>query len=205
MAKRRAKLGYSIKKITKKEAAEILLSFHYLTSLSRGFRSGYNYGLFKEDVLIGVVIFTGFSVPELVKGMFNLNRTDQQGFFELSRLCIHPNIQSFEHNIASWFVARAIRLLRRATKVRAILSYADSAYHKGTVYQACNFLYYGLTAKKTDFWFKQEDGTYKKHSRGPVKGRNGEWRPRTRKHRYLMVFDKSLQINWKQQKYIKGD
>lgn len=136
MAKRRAKLGYFIKTITKKEAGEILLPFHYL---SRDFRSGHNYGLFKEDMLVGVIIFTGFSVPELVKGMFDLNRTDQQGFFELSRLCIHPDIQSSEHNIASWFVARAIRLLKKATKVRAILSYADSAYHSGTVYQACNF------------------------------------------------------------------
>jgi len=201
MTKRRAKPSYAIKIITKKEASEILLLFHYLTSLSRGFRSGYNYGLFKEDSLVGVIIFTGFSVPELAKSMFNLARTDQEGFFELSRLCVHPKIQASEHNIASWFVAHAIRLLRKTTKVRAILSYADSAYHRGTVYQACNFLYYGLTAKKTDFWFKQKDGTYKKHSRGPVKGRDGEWRPRTRKHRYLFVFDKSLSINWKQQNY----
>ena len=201
MTKRRAKPKYFIKTITKKEANEILLPFHYLTSLSRGFRSGYNYGLFKEGILVGVIIFTGFPVPELVKGIFDLGRTDQHGFFELSRLCIHPDIQSSEHNIASWFVARAVRLLRKATEVRAILSYADSAYHRGTVYQASNFLYYGLTAKKTDFWFKQADGTYRKHSRGPVKGRNGEWRSRTRKHRYLLVFDKSLRINWQQQDY----
>ena len=202
MSKRRPKLGYFIKTITKAEASEILFSFHYLSSVSKSFKSGYNYGLFKNSVLVGVIIFTGLPVPELVKGMFGLERTNQEGFFELSRLCVHPDIQILEHNIASWFVARATRLLRRVTKVRAILSYADSAYHVGTVYQACNFLYYGLTAKKSDFWFKQKDGSYKKHARGSVKGKSGEWRPRTRKHRYLLVFDKSLKVRWKREDYL---
>jgi len=202
VSKRRVKKDYFVQTITKKEASKILLPFHYLSSISKAFKSGYNYGLFKNNVLVGVVIFTGFPVPELVKGMFGLERTNQKGFFELSRLCVHPDIQSSEHNIASWFVARAIRALRKTTQVRAILSYADSAYHIGTVYQACNFFYYGLTAKKTDFWFRQADGTYKKHSRGPVKDRDGEWRPRTRKHRYLLVFDRSLEIKWQRKDYV---
>ena len=57
----------------------------------------------------------------------------------------------------------------------------------GIIYRSCNFKYYGLTDSKKDFYFA--DGT--KHSRGSVKGVDGEWRDRTRKHRYLMVFDKN--------------
>jgi len=51
----------------------------------------------------------------------------------------------------------------------------------------------------------QEDGTYIKHQRGKIKGLIGEHRPRTRKHRYLIIFDKYLKCLWKQEPYPKGD
>ena len=145
---------------------------------------------------MGVIIFTGFPVPELAKGMLGLDRTEQQGLFELSRLCLEPTVQADEHNLASWFVSKSIRQLKKDTEVKVILSYADSAFHEGIVYRACNFSYYGLSAPKKDFWIEQKDGTYKKHSRGKTRGVKGEWRWRSQKHRYLMVFDKKLTILW---------
>ena len=193
----------NITQITKEEAKSILSHFHYLKDISRGFKSGYNYGLFIDNELKGVVIFTGFPVPELAVGLFGLDRKDQQGLFELSRLCLHPSLQQENKNVASQFVSRAIKQLRKDTKVRAILSYADSQFHVGTVYQACNFKYYGLSEAKKDFYIKKEDGSFIKHSRGKVKGLEGEWRDRTRKHRYLLTFDKSLNILWKEEKYPK--
>jgi hypothetical protein len=191
-----AKTNYQIKEVSKKEAGTILLKYHYLKDISNGFKSGYNYGLFKNDVILGVIIFTGFPVPELAKGMLWLERNQQEGLFELSRLCLEPEIQKEEHNLASWFVSRAIRQLRKDTRVKVILSYADADFHNGTVYKACNFDYYGLSAPKKDFWIEQPDGTHKKHSRGKTKGIKGEWRPRSRKHRYLIVFDKKLNVRW---------
>lgn len=191
-----AKTDYKIKEVSKKEAGTILLKYHYLKDISKGFKSGYNYGIFKDNILLGVIIFTGFPVPELSKGMLGLERNQQEGLFELSRLCIEPEIQKEEHNLASWFVSRAIRQLRKDTQVKVILSYADADFHNGTVYKACNFDYYGLSAPKKDFWIEQPDGTYKKHSRGKTKGVKGEWRPRSRKHRYLIVFDKKLNVRW---------
>jgi len=190
------KSDYTLREVTKKECASLLYKYHYLSNISRGFKSGVNIGLFLGDELVGVCIFTGFPVPELSKGMFGLDRADQEGFWELSRLVLAPSVQENEHNLASWFVSRSIRHLRKNYNVRAILSYADDDYHKGIVYRACNFKYYGLTAPKKDFWILQEDGTYKKHSRGKVKGLEGEWRNRSRKHRYVMVFDKSLDMKW---------
>lgn len=193
------KLQFSIKLITKDECAEILIKYHYLSRISRSFKSGYNFGLFKDNILVGCCIFTGFPVPELSKGMLGLERDDQAGLFELSRLCLDPVVQYTEHNIASWFVSRAIRQFRKETNVRVILSYADSEFHSGTVYKACNFVYYGLTDAKPDFWIKQSDGSFKKHSRGKTKGLEGEWRPRSQKHRYAMVFDKTLKVKWEKQ------
>jgi len=194
------KSDYYIDRITKKQAEELLLTYHYLKDFSKGYRSGYNYGLFKKNdfsplnigPLLGTIIFTGLPVPEIAQGAFGLERNEQEGLFELSRLCIHPEIQGTEHNITSWFVSRAIRQLRKDTEVKAIISYADSDFHSGTVYRACNFKYCGLSDPKKDFYYA--DGT--KHSRGKVKGAAGEWKERSRKHRYVMMFDKSLELLW---------
>ena len=150
--------------------------------------------------LVGVLPFVfllGLPVPEIAKGAFGLERNQQDGLFELSRLCVDPNLQKEEYNITSWFVSRCIRRFRKDANVRAIISYADSAHHTGIIYRACNFDYFGLTDQKKDFYFS--DGT--KHSRGSVKGEDGEWRDRTRKHRYMMVFDNTLPVLWKKEKY----
>ena len=194
------KSDYYIDRITKKQADELILKYHYLKDISKGYKSGRNYGLFKKNdfcplnigQLLGAVIFTGLPVPEIAQGAFGLERNEQEGLFELSRLCIHPDTQSAEHNITSWFVSRAIRQLRKDTEVKAIISYADSDFHNGTIYRACNFKYCGLTDPKKDFYYA--DGT--KHSRGKIKGASGEWKDRSRKHRYVMIFDKNLELLW---------
>ncbi len=194
------KSDYTIERVSKSEAAELLLRFHYLKDFSKDFKSGYNYGLYKNNDFCplniggikGICIFTGLPVPEIAQGAFGLERNEQQGLFELSRLCIEPSTQSREYNITSWFVSRAIRQLRKDAEVKAIISYADSDYHSGTIYRACNFKYAGLTDPKKDFYYS--DGT--KHSRGKVKGAEGEWKDRSRKHRYVMMFDKSLELKW---------
>jgi hypothetical protein len=195
------KTDYYIDKVNKREAEKLLLEYHYLKDISKDFKSGYNYGLYKKNDfsplniggIQGVCIFTGLPVPEIAKGAFGLERHEQNGLYELSRLCIHPNTQQTEYNITSWFVSKAIKRFRKEAEVKAIISYADSDHHSGTIYRACNFKYCGLSDAKKDFYFA--DGT--KHSRGSVKGRDGEWRDRSRKHRYVMVFDKNLNLLWK--------
>ena len=195
------KTDYYIDKVNKREAEKLLLEYHYLKDISKDFKSGYNYGLYKNNDfsplniggIQGVCIFTGLPVPEIAKGAFGLERHEQNGLYELSRLCIHPDTQQVEYNITSWFVSKAIKRFRKEAEVKAIISYADSDHHSGTIYRACNFKYCGLSDAKKDFYFA--DGT--KHSRGSVKGRDGEWRDRSRKHRYVMVFDKNLNLLWK--------
>ena len=195
------KSDFIIDPIGKKDAEGLLLEYHYLKDHSKGFKSGYNYGLFRDEPIssegaLGVCIFTGLPVPELAQSAFGLQRDQQDGLFELSRLCLHPSIQRSEKNMATWFVSRCLRRLRQTTMVRAVLSYADADYHEGTIYRAANFDYYGLTDPKKDFWIKQEDGSFVKHSRGKMSGLDGEWRERSRKHRFLMVYDKTLDVLW---------
>jgi len=201
------KSDFYIDKVSKEEIKELLYTYHYLKDESKDFKSGFNYGLFRSSVsdilrvggCLGTCIFTGLPVPEIAVGAFGLERNQQEGIYELSRLCIHPDIQKEEYNITSWFVSRCIKRFRKDATVRAILSYADNNYHSGIIYRACNFKYYGLTAPKKDFYYS--DGT--KHSRGKIKGSEGEWRERSRKHRYLIVFDRNLKdkLTWEEVKW----
>ena len=190
------KSEYDIRIITKSIAEPLLTKYHYLSNISKSFKSGVNYGLFKGEKLVGVCIFTGFPVPELYVGMLNLPRNTKGGFYELSRLCLAPIEQNSEHNLASWFVARCIKKLRTTYDVRVILSYADSDFHEGIVYKALGFKYYGKSTQKKDFFKLKDDDTYEKVSRGSIKGLDGEWRKRTQKHRYVKIYDKTLNIKW---------
>jgi hypothetical protein len=199
------KSDFYIDRVSKEEIKDLLYTHHYLKDESKDFKSGFNYGLFKSTFecplniggCLGTCIFTGLPVPEIAVGAFGLERNQQQGIYELSRLCIRPDIQKEEYNITSWFLSRCIRRFRKDATVRAILSYADANHHTGIIYRACNFQYYGLTDPKKDFYYA--DGT--KHSRGSIRGADGEWRDRSRKHRYLMVFEKGLKPLWKEEKY----
>jgi hypothetical protein len=199
------KSDFYIDRVGKEEIKDLLYTHHYLKDESKDFKSGFNYGLFRSTFecplniggCLGTCVFTGLPVPEIAVGAFGLERNQQQGIYELSRLCIHPDIQKEEYNITSWFLSRCIRRFRKDATVRAILSYADANHHTGIIYRACNFQYYGLTDPKKDFYYA--DGT--KHSRGSIRGADGEWRDRSRKHRYLMVFEKGLKPLWKQEKY----
>lgn len=193
---------YSIEKVSKAECESILQKHHYLGQQGYSFRSGKNYGLFKGDTLIGVAVFHGVSAWETVKGAFGLENKEQKDFWELGRLAIDPehNVQ----NLGSWFVSRCIKLLRAEVNVRAIISYADADFHTGYIYQALGFKYCGLTAPKKDFWVKQDDDTYKRAARGASKRNSiGEWRPRSRKHKYVLVYDKNLSLKWKEEPYPK--
>lgn len=194
-----SKSQYYIERVDKNTIKNLLYTHHYLKDESKDFRSGWNYGLFKKNEFsdfllvgdcLGACVFNNLTSPLFAKGAFGLD--DQSGLYELTRLCIDPNLQKEEHNITSWFLSRCIRQFKKDSDVKAILSYADNNHHKGTIYRACNFTYYGLTNKKTDFFEKMPDGSFSKVSRGRVKDREGEWRPRSQKHRFLMIFDKKL-------------
>ena len=82
------KSDYYIDRVSKSEAAELLLRFHYLKDISKTFKSGYNYGLYKNNDFCplniggiqGVCIFTGLPVPEIAKGAFGLERHEQMDY-----------------------------------------------------------------------------------------------------------------------------
>lgn len=191
--------NYEIKRVEKANCTEFLNNYHYLAQQGCSYRFGIAYGLFLEDKLVGVAVFHGVSAKETVKGCFGLDGSDQSGFWELGRFALDDNHHG--GNFGSWFLSRCIKQLRKDTKVRALISYADTDFHNGGLYMAVNFKYYGLTAPKKDFYVKQADGSFKKQTRGSTKGVDGEWRPRSRKHRFLLTYDKTLSVKWKEENY----
>ena len=194
---------YCIQKISKYTAKKLLDQYHYLHE-SGDFRSGINFGLFEIEtkLLVGVCVFHTVSAKGIAKGCFSVNSFKLEGFMELGRLCINPH--KHQKNITSFFLSGSIKLLRKLQNVIALLTYADSEHHNGYIYQACNFKYYGLTAPKKDFFVLQNDGSYKKLQRGKCKHLQGEWRDKSQKHRYMIIYDNKLKTNWQEQPYPKN-
>lgn len=147
-----SKSEYRVMELYSFEINKLLVDYHYLGISGAKWKKGKTYCLMRGDRVLGACIFTGFPVPELAVGMFGLARTDQEGMYELSRLVLSPAVQKEEHNIASWFVSRAIKQLRKSVNVRCILSYADSDYHSGIIYRALGFMYCGLSEPRKDYY-----------------------------------------------------
>lgn len=197
---------YEIHHISHQLTDDFLKRHHYLAQQGNGFLAREQYGLFsKDNQFVGVIVFAGLSVVETIIGAFDGfdRHSSQEGFWELTRLSMDDEIK--EPNLTSWFVSHAIKLLRSERYVRAIISYADSKYHHGYIYQATNFKYYGLAPQKSDFFEKLLGGGTAQVWRGSVKGLEGEWIPRSRKHRYMLLYDKTLKVKWQEEPYPKGN
>ena len=127
------------------------------------------YGLFHEGKLVGASQFCSYRknkqwhVP-FHKEYFGCHHDTYEGFYELARLAVDP---LDEHNITSWFLSRAIKLLN--PKVLVTAAEEDKG---GTIYKATNFDYYGLMYDRD--WYEPEK---------PF-------------HVYLKIFDKNIECWW---------
>jgi len=131
------------------------------------------FGLYDERDLIGVISYGAPASPHLARGV--CGEEHALDVLELNRLCLERN----EKNLASILVARSMKML---PPPKIVVSYADTKQgHVGYVYQATNFLYTGLSAKRKDpVGFDTSGGG--KHSRGHW---GKELVERPRKHRYV--------------------
>lgn len=181
----KAKQIFGIKPVQKNVAFCFVRTYHYLGDAK--FFSMWAYGLFHKetDKLIGVAAFAPPQGSVSLKGWFGLPNSDKS-VLELTRLCVLPELNGT--NATSYLLGGAIKLLKKAGDVRAVVTLADSSRHVGSIYQVCNFKYYGLTDPKTDFF--RADGAV--NPRGKVTDSRGVWIPRTRKHRYAYIIDHGL-------------
>jgi len=177
-----------VAEITRKDCEPFIIGIHYA---KRWPSISYAYGLFDADELIGVVTYGTPPSAPLRVGVAGVEYKEK--VLELNRLCLKYN----RKNEASRLVGASLRMLPESI----VVSYADTAQgHKGYVYQACNFLYCGLSAKRTDWKVKGKEHlhgqTIADEFRGvpnraeAMRNKYGDdfyLAPRPRKHRYVYI------------------
>jgi len=128
-----------VRPVKNEDTHQWLLNRHYAKRLCP---ISYAFGLFDGSDLVGVVTYgTPVSSPLRV-GV--CGESWSGSVVELNRLVCEEG-----RNYASILVGGSLRLL---PKPKVVVSYADTAQgHVGYVYQATNFIYTGLSAKRTDW------------------------------------------------------
>ncbi len=179
--------GYTVKPITREQCKPFILGIHYA---KRWPSISYSFGLFYKCELVGCVCYGTPPSAPLRSGIAGPEYKDC--ILELNRLCLLRN----KKNEASMLVGQSIKMLPPR---KIIVSFADKSQgHVGYVYQATNFYYCGLSAKRTDWAVKGREHlhgqTIADEFRG-VKNRakamrekygdNFYLKPRPRKHRYI--------------------
>jgi len=182
-----------VKKVSYEDTKPFLLGIHYAKRMPS---ISYAYGLVHEENLVGICSFGSPASPSLCKGI--CGEENKKKVIELNRLVIFEGLPK---NTASYFIAKCIKLL---PKPLIIVSYADSEMnHIGYIYQASNFLFTGITKKRTDI-----SAGFGKHSRHH-KGVKTERVTRSSKYRYVLFHgcNKSItnKLNYPILPYPKGE
>lgn len=130
------KMNYTVELIDKKIAKDLIIKNHYSHKWTS---CRYALGLFDGGDLIGVAIY-GFPVGrQVVKSISPILCNND--VLELTRLWIDD---SGPKNTESFFIGKTFKWLRNNTNVKVLVSYSDPMYnHKGTIYQATNWIYQG--------------------------------------------------------------
>lgn len=177
----------SVRPIPFPVAREFVTEHHY----AKGMHNGPTLcaGLFDGERIIGVIAFATPCSEAVRSSVFGPDRRGR--VTELHRLVI---LDETPTNAESWFIARALRLLRqRRADLEAIVSFADEGHgHRGTVYQASNALYYGASPGQTAYLDPTGRLRHKRqcgHNVTRSEAKELGWTPIStgRKHRYCLL------------------
>lgn len=201
-----------VHRIAPKDTYDWLLNKHYLRRVPS---ISFAFGLFADSKMIGIATFGTPVSSTLLKGV--CGECWKSYVIELNRVCVQ---EPHEKNATSFLVANAMKQL---PKPKIVVSYADNSKgHNGYIYQACNFIYTGLSTLTYDPVIIGQEGKHHGTSgagRGMTKaqmlekfGDRVSWKPRDRKHRYVFFCGSATQkkkmfkaLRYKILEYPKGD
>lgn len=177
-----------IAQVSRNDTKPFLMGIHYARRMPS---ISFAYGLFQGGNLEGVVTYGTPPSAPLRSGICGPDFL--QNVFELNRLCLKNN----RRNDASTLVSKSLRIMGGN---RIIVSFADTSHgHLGIVYQATNFIYCGLSAKRTDWKVRGKEHLHGQTIADEFRGtpnRAAAMRekygddfylaPRPRKHRYVI-------------------
>ena len=174
-------------------ARKLIEKYHYLHSMPGGTKLVF--GVLRDGRLLGTLTFGAgpHNAYKLVRG------TAQEDCLTLSRLWLSDELPP---NSESRVIGVSLRAIRKNTKVKFVISYADpSQGHLGTIYQATGWIYTGLS--ETMPLFDMGDGRLRhsrslSHAYGSHSLKHFESCgvkvtvvPQPRKHRYISFLDKA--------------
>ena len=199
-------MNYEVKSIDHYECKEWLLYKHYAKRLPS---ISYSFGLFDQNILIGICTIGKPPSPPLCIGV--CGQSESEYVYELNRLVVNEDLPK---NSLSYFVSRVLKLLPSMI----LVSYADtSQHHHGYIYQATNWIYTGLSDKRTEWRLigsnKHSKSICDSYSIEEMKNDDRfEMVERPRKHRYIYFIGNKRQVkkwksmlNYKIEPYPKGD
>lgn len=174
---------FYIKPITYKWAMDLVVEHHYL---HRKAPCSFAFGLFCKttDKCWGVICYGTPSSAPLRSGICGPDEKDN--VIELTRLWIKDGTPK---NTESYLIGNTITLVNK----EIIVSFAEIQQgHVGTVYQATNWIYTGLSAKRTNWTIDGVDlhcqTIADKYSAKEIREKYGDkfsLKDRPRKHRYV--------------------
>lgn len=172
---------YDIREISYKEAMDMVVKNHYL---HRKAPCSFAFGLFEGEEMVGCVTYGTPSSAPLRRGI--CGDEEKNNVIELTRLWIKDGTPK---NTESFLIGNTIKLVDK----EIIVSYAEIEQgHVGIVYQATNWIYTGLSAKRTNWTIEGVDkhcqtiaDKYTSKELKEIYGDKFKLVPRPRKHRYV--------------------
>ena len=178
-----------IKQVTRKEYLPFMLDIHYA---GRSPSVSYAYGLYINNNLEGIDSYGTPPSSTLRRGVAGDKYIPD--ILELNRLVLQSN----NKNDSSWLIGNSLKLLPRN---KIVVSYADTSQdHVGYVYQATNFIYTGLSAKRTDWKVRGKEHLHSQSIIDEFRGQPNRSKclrekygddfytiDRPRKHRYIFI------------------
>ena len=179
---------YKVKSIKTELCKEWLLYKHYAKRIPS---ISYAFGLFEGDILQGILTIGKPPSPALCVGV--CGEHNSKFVYELNRLCVNDDLKK---NVLSYFVSQCLKKINNII----LVSYADTSQnHNGYIYQATNWIYTGLSAKRTE---RYDIDNPNRHSKSVTENKNINYqdlavRERPQKHRYIFfIASKKQKKRW---------
>ena len=177
---------YKVKSIKKELCKEWLLYKHYAKRIPS---ISYAFGLFDSKMMQGILTVGKPASNALCIGV--CGKHNSKYVYELNRLCVNDGLKK---NVLSYFVSQSLKMLNNII----LVSYADTSQnHNGYIYQATNWIYTGLSAKRTE---RYDINNPNRHSKSVTDSKNVKYqelavRDRPQKHRYIFFIGSKKQKN----------
>lgn len=136
--------GASVKPVSYEEARSIILHYEWLKNMGTTQEA---YGLFQKGELLGVVCFGRTAGTNVFTGVCGEQYADQ-----VIVLCRGACVHWAHPHSGSFLISRACKLVSTMWNYNIIIAYSDpEAGEIGTIYQACGWLYCGMTSATEKF------------------------------------------------------